>query len=98
MRRRPVTLDQEIIILSVISHLAPASIHSSKHPFLHRQIVLVLVDVVIAPCITLVWHHSVVSTYSFQEGYRWGPFPAGGSRYPFVVPPERHICGLLIRD
>ena len=35
---------------------------------------------------------------SFQEGYRWGPFPAGGSRYPFVVPPERHICGLLIRD
>jgi hypothetical protein len=35
---------------------------------------------------------------SFQEGYRWGPFPAGGSRYPFVVLPERHICGLLIRD
>jgi hypothetical protein len=35
---------------------------------------------------------------SFQEGHRWGPFPASGSRYPFVVPPERHICGLLIRD
>ena len=33
-----------------------------------------------------------------REGYRWGPFPAGGSRYPFVVVPERHICGLLIRD
>lgn len=32
---------------------------------------------------------------SFQEGYRWGPFPAGGSRYPFVVPPERHIAVYL---
>ena len=31
-------------------------------------------------------------------GLSLGPFPAGGSRYPFVVLPERHICGLLIRD
>ena len=35
---------------------------------------------------------------SFQEGYHWGPFPAGGSRYTFFVPPDRHFCGLLIRD
>ena len=44
------------------------------------------------------WHRDSPCCAGRTTQLSLGPFPAGGSRYPFVVLPERHICGLLIRD